>query len=229
MRGRTHAAFEAAERLRAQEMLELLARGRVVAPSDTAVELIEREQDLRRRIAELTTAERSDDTDALRGGQTASLGDAALARAQDAYAEVLLEIREQAPAHAALVTPPSADLRDVSQRLAPDEALVEYLVSDSGTVVFVVTQDSASVREPTSADRPGPPRRVHRGALVRPRVSGRSLWRELRQLHRRPIAPLEETGCSPEVATCHRHAPSCTTCRLRHCSRCRAFLVERFS
>src|SRR5207245_5284930 len=53
-RGHPGAAFEASERLRAREMLELLARGRVGAPSDTGAELVAREQDLRHRIAELT-------------------------------------------------------------------------------------------------------------------------------------------------------------------------------
>ena len=54
-RGRPGAAFEASERLRAREMLELLDAGtRVSPPTDTAADLVAREQDLRRRIAELT-------------------------------------------------------------------------------------------------------------------------------------------------------------------------------
>src|SRR5712664_1062749 len=42
-RGRVGAAFEASERLRAREMLELLARGRVSAPPDTSQDLVARE------------------------------------------------------------------------------------------------------------------------------------------------------------------------------------------
>src|SRR2546428_9622459 len=53
-RGRVGAAFEASERLRAREMLELLARGRITSPADTAEDVVAREQDLRRRIGELT-------------------------------------------------------------------------------------------------------------------------------------------------------------------------------
>ena len=53
-RGRVGAAFEASERLRAREMLELLARGRITSPTDTAEDVVAREQDLRRRIGELT-------------------------------------------------------------------------------------------------------------------------------------------------------------------------------
>src|SRR6266516_232563 len=53
-RGRDGAAFEASERLRAREMLELLARGRITTLADTSQDLVAREQDLRRRIGELT-------------------------------------------------------------------------------------------------------------------------------------------------------------------------------
>ena len=198
MRGRPQAAFEAAERMRAQEMLELLARGRVVSPSDTTLELIEREQDLRRRIAELTASEHAGDADDLRGGSSASVvAPAALTRAQEAYAELLLEIRELAPNHAALVMPTSAEMRDVAQRLAQHEAFVEYVVSDSSSLVFVITRDSAAVRElGISRSELADLVAFIRGTLVRPTSSAAdSLWRgPLRQLHSRLIGPLEETG-----------------------------------
>src|SRR5204863_97819 len=153
-RGRPGAAFEASERLRAREMLELLARGRVGAPSDTAAELVIREQDLRHRIAELThdleSATAGDD--ALRGPNATPLRTAAtegLTRAQEAYAELLLEMRERTPQHAALVSPETPTWRDVARRLAPDEAFIEYLVSDSGTLAFAPRPDAlpASRRE----------------------------------------------------------------------------------
>ena len=83
-RNRPEAAFEASERLRAREMLELLQRGRVPA-SDAAVDLVAREQDLRRRISELTADQSAAEGDAVRGPQAApSGGREALARAQDA-------------------------------------------------------------------------------------------------------------------------------------------------
>ena len=43
-RGRAGAAFEASEALRAREMLELLGRGRLAAPSDATADLVTREQ-----------------------------------------------------------------------------------------------------------------------------------------------------------------------------------------
>src|SRR5439155_345493 len=149
-RSRPGAAFEASERLRAREMLELLARGRVAAPADTAADLVAREQDLRRHIAELTR-ELEDVTagdDAVRGssGRPApQAGREALDRAQEAYTDLLLEIGERAPQHASLVSREAPRWQEVGRRLAPEQAFVEYLVSDSGSLAFVVTRDTAAV------------------------------------------------------------------------------------
>src|SRR5439155_1484572 len=65
-----------------------------------------------------------------------------LTRAQEAYAELLLEMRERTPQHAALVSPETPTWRDVARRLAPDEAFIEYLVSDSGSLAFVIVSDT---------------------------------------------------------------------------------------
>lgn len=201
-RGRAGAAFETSERLRAREMLELLTRGRVPAARDTAEELIAREQDLRRRIAELTrdlegTSTRSD---RLRGPDVSSASEATrepLLRAQEAYAELRAELGERAPRHAALLSPRSATWRDVAQRLSPHEALIEYLVSDSGSVAFVVVRDTVAAIELGTARRQLV-RLVEfaRGTLEQrgsPRAD--SLWHApLRSLHRALVAPIEKSG-----------------------------------
>jgi CHAT domain-containing protein/Flp pilus assembly protein TadD len=201
-RGRTGAAFDASEGLRAREMLDILSRGRVTAPSDTAAELVTREQDLRRRIAELTSELDAGATGAelLRGPDVSLATGAArdaLLRAQEQYTELLLELRELAPRHAALVAREPADWRDAARRLGPAEALVEYLVSDSGSVAFVVTRDTIVVVD-LGATRRTLARLVEfaRGTLE-PRGSGSadSLWRApLRQLHRHLIAPVLDAG-----------------------------------
>lgn len=201
-RGRPGAAFDVSERLHAREMLELLARGRVGAPSDTAAELVVREQDLRRRIAELTRElEVSTAGNELLRGPDVPLaggpGRDALLRAQSTYAELLLEMRERAPRHASLVSNETATWRDVSRRLAPNEAFIEYLVSDSGSLAFIVVRDTM-VAVDIGANRRDLARLVEfaRGTLE-PRGSLRSdsLWRApMRRLHQHLIAPLEETG-----------------------------------
>lgn len=206
-RGRASLAFEASERLRAREMLELLARGRVPSPSDTAEALVTEEQDLRRRIAELTRdleggAGRSD---VLRGPDVSGANEVtreALLRAQDAYAELRIKIAELAPRHATLVSPRSATAREVAQRLASSEAMIEYLVSDSGCVAFVLTRDTVAVIT-LGTTRRDLVRLVEfvRGTLEQ-RGSPRSdsLWRApMRRLHRALVEPLERSNLLTET------------------------------
>ena len=198
-RGRVGAAFEASERLRAREMLGLLARGRITAPLDTAQDLVTREQDLRRRIGELThDLEPSDATDeTLRGSEVAvNAGTTreSLLRAQETYADLLLEARERAPRHAALVAPDVVSWQSVARRLTPEGAFIEYLVSDSATLVFVVTTDTVAALD-VGMRRQELARLVEftRGVLTQ--RGSDSLWRTpLRRLHAALIAPIEETG-----------------------------------
>ena len=206
-RGRPALAFETSERLRAREMLEMLARGHVRAPSDTSEDLIAREQDLRRRIAELALELEVMPTtkEGLRGPDVSRLADAtreALLRAQEEYTELRAELAERAPRHAALLSPKAARWRDVAARLAPNEALIEYLVSDSGCVAFVVVRDTMAAVDLGTARRLLV-RLVEfaRGTLEQrgsPRTD--SLWRApLRRLHQHLIAPIEATGLLDEV------------------------------
>ncbi|OLC87543.1 MAG: hypothetical protein DMD38_05045 [Gemmatimonadetes bacterium] len=197
-RGRVGAAFEASERLRAREMLELLARGRITSPADTAEDVVAREQDLRRRIGELTydleNAEASDQT--LRGSDVAlnaSTTRESLLRAQETYADLLLEARERVPRHAALVVPEVATWQTVARRLAPQSGFIEYLVSESATLAFVVTRDTIAVLD--LGTRRQELRRLvdFTRAVLTPR--GDSLWRApLRRLYAALIAPIVQTG-----------------------------------
>src|SRR5438309_371551 len=197
-RGRVGAAFEASERLRAREMLELLARGRITSPADTAEDVVAREQDLRRRIGELTydleNAEASDQT--LRGSDVAlnaSTTRESLLRAQETYADLLLEARERVPRHAALVVPEVATWQTVARRLAPQSGFIEYLVSESATLAFVVTRDTIAVLD--LGTRRQELRRLvdFTRAVLTPR--GDSLWRApLRRLFAALIAPIVQTG-----------------------------------
>ncbi len=202
-RGLPAAAFEASERLRAREMLEMLQRGRVAPPSDTTADLATREQDLRQRIAELTRAVEAtpEDGDALRGSVAPPTGAAsreALSRAQEAYAELMLEMRERSPQHTELVASRTATWRDVARRLGPDAALIEYLVGDSGSLAFVITHDTVAavdlgIRRPDLARMVDFARGTMQVSSAPPRDD--SLWQgALRQLYAYVIAPLEGAG-----------------------------------
>jgi len=111
--------------------------------------------------------------------------------------ELRVELGERAPRHAALVSPRNVTWREVAQRLSPHEALVEYLVSDSGVVAFVVVRDSvASIALGTTRRELVRLVEFARGTIDQrgsPRVD--SLWRTpLRGLYRILVAPLEQTG-----------------------------------
>jgi CHAT domain-containing protein/tetratricopeptide (TPR) repeat protein len=201
--GHADTAFAISERLRARQMLDLLARGRVAPAGDVARELAAREQDARRRITELTRQlETPGDSDAMLrgaalGGTAAAATREALAQAQDGYEELLTEMREANPAYAALVRGETAATNEVQRALGPDDALLEYLVGDSTTIVFVVTADTVA-----SLDLNVPRATVAglvdfaRGTLGSPREGpARQAWRPpMRRLFRYLIAPAEASG-----------------------------------
>ena len=121
----------------------------------------------------------------------------ALLHAQASYAELLLEIRELAPRHSALVSRETAAWQNVAGHLAPDEAFIEYLVSEASALAFVVTRDTV-VAFTLGVGRRDLAQSVDfvRGTLTpRGSVGLDSLWRTpLRQLHRDLIAPIEASG-----------------------------------
>lgn len=201
-RGRTEAAFEASERLRARQMLDLLARGRPATPGATRGTLASREQDLRRKIAVLTRQlEAPGDGRGLRdpmpSESEAGAASEALARAQEEYAELLVELREADPSYAALVRGEIAPASAVRAALAPDEALLEYLVGDSTTIVFVVTADTLAALD-LRVNHSALTAQVDfaRGTLGSPTEGGaRRAWRpSLRRLYRQLVAPVEASG-----------------------------------
>jgi CHAT domain-containing protein/Tfp pilus assembly protein PilF len=202
-RGRHAAAFELSERMRARQMLDLLARGRISGSGSAAGGLTAREQTLRHRISELTAElEGSESIAALRGPEVATrdlnVVREALAAAQRRYAALLLELRERSPEYATLVAAETAPVRDIMAQLAPEEALLEFLLSDSASVVFVVTADTVTTID-LNVDRKAVAGLVDfvRGTMVRPVRPGpsRDLWKAaLRRLHQQLIQPVEEAG-----------------------------------
>jgi len=201
-RGLTETAFEASERLRERQMLDVLVRGRI-AEGEAGRGLATREQDLRRRMAELTRQleapphSESGLRDPAHADAATEATHAALARAQEAYGELLIAMRQANPAYAALVRGEIVPARAVMAALAPDEALLEYLVGDSTTVVFVVTTDTLVALDlhvshsalTASVD-------FARATLASPTAgAARGAWRpSLRRLYRQLVAPVEASG-----------------------------------
>jgi CHAT domain-containing protein/Tfp pilus assembly protein PilF len=200
-RGRTAAAFEVSEQLRARQMLDLLARGRVVIGA--AAELVEQEQDTRRRITELTTQlEVAGSDDAGRRGRVLA-GDErgaaleALAQAQQTYGELLIRMREKHPAYASMVRGDVASLAELQAALSRDDLLLEYVVGDSTLLVFAITRDSiAALDLNVSQEVLAPLVDFARATLSMPRTGNeQKAWRApMRRLYGHLIAPLEERG-----------------------------------
>jgi hypothetical protein len=142
--GRPAQAFTISERMRARQMLTLLDHGRVRVGDRAAA----REQDLRRRIAELSRDLESEESVGVTlrepsfTGLSAGAAREALASAQREYADLLLGMAAREPDYVRLVRGATADWRSVASGLAANEVLLQYLVADSTSTVFVVKPDS---------------------------------------------------------------------------------------
>lgn len=199
-RGSAESAFAASERLRARQMLDLLARGRVALPA-RATALAEREQDARRRITELTKAldATAIDDASLRGPGLAaqrSVTLEALAEAQQSYTELLVSMREAHPGYATIVQGETAALADVQRALAPTDVLLEYLVGDSTTLLFVVTSTGVNTID-LSIPHEALTALIEfaRATMSKPSGGGGDDWRApMRRLYRQLLAPAEERG-----------------------------------
>lgn len=202
--GHVAAAFEVSERVRGQRLLAAVSRGRMAIPAGMPTDLIDREQDTRQHIAQLTRSLRrgSNSRMVLRepgAGLSLESDDrrAGLARAQTEYAGILAEMKTMSPEYSSLVDPVPASLNDVSASLATDQVLIEYLVADSSTIAFVVTRDTAVAlvldigREPL-----GDLVRFSRGVIARgDQADPGDLWRSpLQRLHQHLIGPIEQGG-----------------------------------
>jgi len=145
-------AFRVSERLRAQRVFNLLHRGRIQVPGPSE-ELANREQDLRRRIADLSALSTRGELgfNSLRGvsPESSFLADVpgALREARREYAGLLDEIRDVAIPHGAFVVPKAAEWEAVSGKLRSEDIFLEYLLTDSAGLVFVITEDELGVAE----------------------------------------------------------------------------------
>lgn len=197
--GQPGRAFAASERMRGRQLLALLGRARVHARGEASA----REQDLRRRISELTLAIETGDPGrpgSREPGLAGAGADAtleALDDAQRAYAELLGELHATDPEYLSMVSAEPAGWQAVARRLGPREVFLQYLLSESTSLVFVITPDTVAALDL------GVRRRevavlvdFARRGLDRPDADpGEPLWRSpLRRLHALLIEPVERAG-----------------------------------
>jgi CHAT domain-containing protein len=199
-RGRPAEAFAVSERMRARQMLDLLALGRVSRATTESKE----EQDLRRKIALLTqrletgVRHRSAVREPPLGDERAANATREqLDAAQKAYTRLIARLRDSDPAYAAFASASTRTWKDVASRLKSDQILLEYLVTDSASTVFVVTADTVAavdlqMKGQTLSDLV----EFSRKAIEKPADSGpRELWRApLRRLYLALIQPVAKKG-----------------------------------
>lgn len=197
-RARIAAAFELSERMRARQLVDLLARGRTGARSPDLA-LIREEENLRRQITLLSDELYASFSTTLTlrepepAAELAQLRES-LAAARESYERLLAELKESRPEYAALFSGSVAAVADVQRLLPASAAFVEYLVSDQWTIAFVVTSEGiAGLKLPIDDTTLRQLVSFLRGTL-RPRNED-DLWRTpLRRLYRELVAPLEAAG-----------------------------------
>jgi CHAT domain-containing protein/Tfp pilus assembly protein PilF len=198
-RDRLAEAFETSERMRARQLVDLLAQGRT-GERTPELALVREEENLRHQItqfsdelyAKVTTRgahreleESRVELDELRE---------ALTVARDSYRRLLVRLEEARPEYAALFSGMVSTLTDVQRLLPADAAFIEYLVADDWTMAFVVTGSGVSAMElPVDHETLGQLIRFLRGTIG---PGGEDeLWRTpLRRLYRVLIEPLEAAG-----------------------------------
>jgi len=199
--GDAAASFATSERMRARQMLDVLSRGRIAraTPADTV--LSAREQDLRLQIGDLTQRLESEEggVRTLRGpelaGASSGVTREALARVQEQYAQLLLELRDEKGYGAMVATDPTP-WRVVAARLKRGQAMLTYLVTDSTTMVFVLTPDTMRVLD-LNVGHAALAALVDfaRGTVARRPATSTPAWRTpLARLHQQLITPIEDAG-----------------------------------
>lgn len=200
--GRPGAAFDVSERMRARQALDLLARAPVLRSAQGARPARGREAILRRQIALMRSGiwrrqldHRSRDDPAV-ADRDAGAG-ARLRAAERTHAALLREMDVSDPGYSALAAGETVPWQGVAAQLKASETLIEYLVSDSATLVFVVRAGGVTVRHlPIGRRALAAAIDFARESIKRPdQQRGAPNWRSpLRRLYRDLIAPLEQDG-----------------------------------
>jgi CHAT domain-containing protein/predicted negative regulator of RcsB-dependent stress response len=135
-------AFAVSERSRARSLLELLMESRADIRQGVDGSLLERERSLRRLINTKSAAQ----SNLLNRNHTPAQAEAAakeIASITTEYEELRAKIRARSPRYADLTQPQPLSLAEIQQQvLDPDTLLLEYLLGDNASYLFVVGRTS---------------------------------------------------------------------------------------
>ena len=165
-KGHDTAAFEASERARARNLLELLTEAGVDIRQGVDPQLTARERELSRQVA--AKAQRITQRNAPE--QLATLKKE-IAQLEADYEQVQGAIRKNSPRYAALVQPEPLKLAEVQRQLLdPDTLLLEYALGDERSYVWAVTKERLTSRElPKRAEVEAAARKVYELLTARSR------------------------------------------------------------
>ena len=143
--GKSDDAFELSERAKARTFLDQINGVRIDMRKSADRELIEQEQALR---FELASFDKQLQAEMARGATEARRAlEERLKQARQAYAEIIVRLKASNPGYAELQGYSSISRIEIQRLLGPQTTLLSYYVTESKTVIFVVTRDSLKVVE----------------------------------------------------------------------------------
>ena len=160
-------AFEASERARARSLLESLTDSGVDLRAGVDPELLRREQLAKLALDGWAEQSRQSSEDATRKADSkrvAEYGDL-----QERYRQIQAEIRSRSPQYASLARPQPLSLREIQKEILDGQTvLVEYVLGEQRSYVWVVSQDAHILRElPARAEIEGAAQRVYERLVAR--------------------------------------------------------------
>jgi CHAT domain-containing protein len=138
-------AFEASEAARARALVELLAEGRVELGAALPAALRAREAEAAQRLTSAQLTLRRTLVTGPRDAAALRRLEAEVAAAETQRREVGEEVRVADPRLAAVRYPRPASVEQTQGLLAPDAALVAYLLGEEGSQLFVLTREGLVV------------------------------------------------------------------------------------
>lgn len=125
--GRVEEAFNYAERARSRNFIDMLGNQKVNLKSAASQRLLDMERNLRGRIENLEERARGN----------AALQEE-LTKARKGYEALLIEIKEESPELSSFVTVEPPTLAEIQKTIPKDTALLEYMVTKEGVVIWTV-------------------------------------------------------------------------------------------
>lgn len=138
--------FQTIERAHARTLFEVLSRSHVDIHQGVGPQLLTRERGLRQSITAKYQA-RIRLLNETHAEESTRRLDQEIAGLRESYNQLEAEIRASSPAYSALTQPASPMLKDVQGLLDQDTVLLEYLLGEDRSYVWVVGENSLEVRE----------------------------------------------------------------------------------